>query len=430
MVNDMKPISAGLKKQAFGGVGTALASALSGHVGTNLAGVASHGINSAEQLAHKGLQHGLGGAKMNPFARLSTRLLGGAEALTSYDAAHALAAKIQHLPTAQQRAILAGANIPGRAGISADTPVLGALQSAIQHELAGTSPELMRKAPIRSGLAGVWDRTKEMVGRGQHGFLDKMTNLTDTQFDTAGKRVVTGLAGAAPAAAVAALDPLGAAGHYAVNAGRMIGAETNWGKNLALGQVQKGLRGEELSPTVRALQQTFISPGFTEAQDIGSSVRKNLGANIGEYGTRMADRAGAAQLDAGRLGGLSAGQKYDMGKHIVAGSPLPEATAKAVAPPPPPPPKQKGSGFSLLPAGLMAGGMMASQATPEPKMASYWRMAQKLADGSAHVHEEYEPRGLFDSVGYRRALPTRGASPISAALVLGVLASRYNQGGL
>lgn len=410
-MNDI-PAQASLHKEA-----SPILAGVLGHVGTNAAAMGAHGLNAAERMAHKGLQQGLGGATLNPFARLSTRLIGGAEALGAYDAAHALAKKIQHLPTEQQRLYLAAANIPASAAIGKDTPVLGALQSAVKHELAGTSPELARLHPHRSGMAGVLDRGKELAGRGQHWFLDKMTNLTETPFDTAGKKVVTSLAGAAPAVALGAIDPAGAAVHYGVNAARMAAGETDWGKNLALSQMKKGLSGQEMSEPGRAIKSLLISPGLAEMQDMGSSVRKNLQQNLGSYGTAIADRASA----------IPAGGSWNA-KHILTGKAPSPAPALPRPPTPSPLPQQQHNKMSLLPAAAVAAPLALSAAN-STKEASYGRMIQKLADGTAHETEEYEPRSIFQRVGYGPGgvRSIRGNSLVTA-LALGAIASRVGHG--
>jgi len=256
-----------MQKQAVGPV-----LGLLGHLGTNVAGrAAHHASNLAEVLAHRGFQHGATGSKVAPGASRALKLLLGPEALNSYEAARAAGQKMYALPpekrTAAIKALSEGAErLSGKAGISQrageimhEAPIVGSLQRAAQHELAGTAPELQ----AHGSLAKAYSRA-----------VDLMSRLEHTPFQTPIQRAATNVVGAAPAVALAAADPSGAAVHMGWNAAREAIAKSKPGKEYMKGMLRRGLAGDTMSPTKEMLYDIGASPAFLTPHRLGRAIRE------------------------------------------------------------------------------------------------------------------------------------------------------------
>ncbi len=239
----------------FGG----LAAGPLGHVAVNALGRAARkGSNLSDYLAHTGLQHGLTGSSINPFAQRTIKALAGPESLSHYEAAKALGSLVQHLPTNEQHAIFQGMR-QGTGRLSEDTPLLSPMHRAMGHELEGTAPALQSKGL----LAGLY--SKGVAGMGK---------LTNTPFDTGAQRVAKSVAGAAPLAAVAAADPVAAATHVGFNTAREAVAKSSTGKRVMKGMLERGLGGQLMSPAVEKAVDYGVSPSALDPMRIGKALRE------------------------------------------------------------------------------------------------------------------------------------------------------------
>lgn len=252
--------SYGLDKTAAGLLGAALFG-LGGHLGVNTLGTkAHHYTNLGEVLAHRGFQHGLLNQAM-PSTRLQTlKAIFGPESVVSYEQARNLAAKVvENAPhpdmrrTALQLAHSKAAPLHG-------TPVLGDIAKAIGHELHETAPSLESS----SRIGGAYAKAVEWLAR-----------PTMTGFETGAQRAVKNLAGAVPAAALFAADPGGVPGHFAVNVGRQLVADSALGKKFVEQELNKGLSGQALSKGRKAVLQHIVSPAITDAREIGLHARQH-----------------------------------------------------------------------------------------------------------------------------------------------------------
>jgi len=231
-----------------------------GHLTVNALGQAAHkGSNLADMLAHHGLQHGLTGSSINPLALRSIKSLAGPEALGPYSAAKALGSRVAHLPTHQQRAMFAAAHSAGGHPALGAAPIVGPVQRALGHELAGTAPTAQAK-----GLAA------KLYSKG----VGAMSKLVDTPFDTGVQRAAKGAVGIAPLAGAAALDPVGAAAHVGINGIREGVANSARGKKFMGQMFQEGMQGRVLSPGQEAAVNYGVSPAALDPLRAGQAVRK------------------------------------------------------------------------------------------------------------------------------------------------------------
>lgn len=259
----LKSFSAEVTKSS--GIGHLLLAPL-GHVGVNAVGrAAHHSSNLADVLAHRGFQHGLLELNTNPAAMRTVKSLAGAESVLPYTAAYEMGRKLRGLTPAQRQMVLKAGY-----GVSFDTkaPVISSLRKAVGHELSGTEPALEA-----TGLGA------NLYGR----FVDKMTGITNTPFDTNLQRVVKTVAGGAPLGALAAVDPYGTAGHVGVNAVREAVGNSKAGKEFALKTFTKGLLDGQEIPRVQQLAADYLgSPAVLDAYRIGRSVRQEVPAVVGQ----------------------------------------------------------------------------------------------------------------------------------------------------
>lgn len=333
-VDELEKISQ--EKQAFG-LGTALGlgahavtGAVSGHVLGNMANHAVHeATNIKDVLTHRGMQHALGGSKMDKVTHRMLTLAYGPEALMHYDLGHALGSKLNDMSPAAREAFIAGGG-GGLKGLehlgivpNAHTnPMSAPVLNALKHEAAGTAPTF--------AVDPTASRTKRFLGRFMGGRLDRMSaHNTVGPFDTTGKRVarfVEGLpdlagavgAASAPAMAVGGVAGgvgaglagaatgvahalgAGAVGHGAVNTVRGNIAAGNIFKNttakMTSDQFAQGFKGVEKSPMRRKLEDALISPAYNYAYDEGRSLHQKgltpVGNLVGEAAGHAADFVG------------------------------------------------------------------------------------------------------------------------------------------
>ncbi len=243
-----------------------------GHFGTNIAGRAAHrGSNLAEVMAHRGFQHGAGGARMSPGASKAMKLLLGPETAVQYEAARRAGSQLYDMPPEARAAALKGLGSVTEAGEAVgalspagrkaleEAPLVGPLQRAVQHDIAGTAPELKAKGP----LAGAYAKA-----------VDWMSRRAETPFQTPTQRVATNVAGAAPAAALAAVDPVGAGVHMGWNLTREQIGKSELGQKGLKALFRKGLAGEKPSKAVETAVDIAGSPALLDPLRIGLAARE------------------------------------------------------------------------------------------------------------------------------------------------------------
>jgi hypothetical protein len=129
--------------------------------------------------------------------------------------------------------------------------------------VAGTAPEF--KA---TGLGA------KMYG----GLIDRMRRVVNKPFATTGQKVVNNVLGAAPAAALAAVDPVGSAAHYAINTGRELLGTSGAGKRLTEKAFKSGLYGTwSPSPVTERAIDLVVSPAVLDPYRIGRDIRTAVG---------------------------------------------------------------------------------------------------------------------------------------------------------
>lgn len=234
-----------------------------GHLAVNALGrAAHHGSNLAEVLAHKGLQHGMTDAVVNPAAARTIRSLLGPEALGAYEMAHSMGRRLSQSAPLERASLLASA---AAAPISEKTPLAGSLIQAAKHELAGTSPTLTSKGVG----AGIYSKA-----------VDALTNVVDKPFDTGLQKVVKSVAGGTPLAALAVADPVGSAAHTGINAARELLSETELGKNFYKQELNRGLTGVQRPVALEVAGDYLASPALQDAYRMGRSLREQTPENL------------------------------------------------------------------------------------------------------------------------------------------------------
>jgi len=253
-------------------LGHVVGTAAAGHIGTNALGrAAHHASNIGEVLAHKGFQHGLLDQGINPARKQAIKMMFGPEALIPYEAAHQFASKaVAQAPHPTQRAQLLNAFLSK--DIS-HAPVLGNVQKAIQHELAGSTPQFAGQ-----GMAA------KMYG----GAIDSLSNQTRTGFETPLQKVVESVRGASPLAPMLAADaavsggiPLGAVGHMGWNMTRQAIGDSALGQRLAKQQLLSGLKGKSTGGLSEMAHDLVLSPAFLDAQRLGKTMHTDNPAMAG-----------------------------------------------------------------------------------------------------------------------------------------------------
>lgn len=263
-------LASGLRKEAIlgtilGGLGHAAATGAAGHVGANALGVAGHHGNIGELLAHRAFQHGLTGSHMGKGNEFAIKHIFGPEALASYQAAHAVGSKMKGMHTTQMRAALAAGTVGSHLSPELrNSPIVGDLGKAFEHELKGTTPEL---------------QTKGLLGKLHGKALDKLTGNAVNEMDTAGSRLMKNAPGALAVggmgladAAVSGGVPSGMMAHMGVNRFRGWLGNTAFGKKVMHQGFTKGLRGEQIPQWQQHLSNYVVSPGVLDPYRIGNAV--------------------------------------------------------------------------------------------------------------------------------------------------------------
>lgn len=252
------------EKQAgvLGGLAHALGMAGAGHVSTNAAGLAAHhASNVGEVLAHRGLQHGLGGQRLTPVMKQSIKSIFGPESLINYEAAHGLAQRLlaeSPHPDDRLKNMLALVEH----GIAHGTPVARPMQQALEHHLRGSAPHAGGLGPASDAYAKILDR---LTSRPLHGM------------ETGAQRLAKNLRDAVPAALFVGADaalsggvPTGAAGHALWNGARQAAGHTDIGQKLLAQEVVKGLEGAHLGKAETLAYDLGASPAFLDARRVAA----------------------------------------------------------------------------------------------------------------------------------------------------------------
>lgn len=382
------------KTAILGHLATTAAMAAGGHVGANVLGLAGHGGNIADMLAHHGLQHGLAGSTLNPAAKASMKYLFGPESLGAYEAAHGIARQMAHLPTKEQHALLASGVASGNlVPAMKNAPILGSIHRAAQHEIAGTAPKL---------------ETKGMLGTVHGKMLDRLARTADTQFDDTGKKIVNSAIGASPLLAAGAADmavtgtPFGVIGHGVVNAARERIAKTDYGKKVTTNLLQKGMRGEAVAPGRERAMNLLLSPAVMDAHRLGQSAREAAGQFGPQAQQTIHELGHARHEDLGHLANTLRAAAH--GKPApalpappVASAPAAAATAATSATVP----GVKPSWGVLGGLGLGAGGLAAMHAM-QPDDETRLAKAAEAPQDEERVHETMDPRSYM--LGRDRAM--------------------------
>jgi len=245
----------------------ALGIGAAGHAITNLLGrSAHHNSNLAEMLAHKGFQHGAGGAQISPLAKRVTKLLMGPESMVPYDLGRAAGQKIYALDPAKREllykntaAALAQAQQRGALPALEGLPMAGPVLSALQHDVNGTAPKFHSTAAAAS-----------FYGRA----VGALSSPTSTPFDSIGRKI-TNNAVAAPFAAATYVEP-SLLGHYGVNYARERAAKTQVGQRTIKGWLSKGFSGGTFSPRSELAADVALSPSALDPYRLGKQLHDNL----------------------------------------------------------------------------------------------------------------------------------------------------------
>ncbi len=255
-----------LRKEAsgiLGGLVHGLSMGAVGHAGTNFLGMkAHHHSNIGEVLAHRGFQHGLLEQRISPVMEQSIKSVFGPESLINYHAAveagKHFVTKAPH-PDQRRNALL----LATQHTLPHDLPVLSQLQSAMNHELQGTSPALKAE--------GVSAKVYSTL-------LDKLTNNPVTGMETKAQAAWKHLQGAGPAAAMVGADvamsgaPLGAMAHFGWNGMRQGAAATDIGQRVVAKQLVDGVQKGVPKNTTK--WDLAASPAFLDAQRTGAVVQR------------------------------------------------------------------------------------------------------------------------------------------------------------
>lgn len=280
-----------------------------GHLGVNALGrAAHHKSNLGSVLAHRGLQHGLTDSVVNPVAARTVKAFMGPEATVSYELSQRLGTHLAKLPPAKRQALLKQIN---RAPKLQGSPIIGPLQEAVGHELAGTAP--VHKA-------------KGVAANLYSGAVRGLTSIVNKPFDTGVQRAVKSVAGGAPLAVAAAADPLGTAAHVGVNTGRELLAKSRVGTRFIKKTTEAGLAGKKIPKVIEAATDYLASPGALDAYRTGQAIRSAVPAHIQQRMTPEAVRAMSARVPNTLQAGMGAMQRR-MGSSI----PVPVVPRQAFA---------------------------------------------------------------------------------------------------
>lgn len=254
-------------------------SALGGHLGTNIAGrSAHHASNLAEVMAHRGFQHGLLGQQIHPARQLSMKALMGPESLATYELARqAGLSAVEHAPNPIERAKYLQ-NIHGFASTQPSlehAPIIDPIRQAVMHELAGTAPELHAS-----------NRATKSYGK----VVNWLADQTQTGFETGAQKAVGAIRGIAPAATLAAAEPIPMAGHFAVNMTREGLSRTPQGQRFMKNELAKGLRGQMPGKAKSMAIDLMASPALLDARRAANSIGKGLSPEMAEMGAQQLDK--------------------------------------------------------------------------------------------------------------------------------------------
>lgn len=271
-----------MQKEALLGLGV-----LGGlHVAGNAMNMsAGKNTNLHELLAHKAMEHAITGAKINKGALATLHKVIGPESMTAYHVASGLAEKMKDMGPSQRQAMLqmlstSAEHMPEMAQHS---HLIDAVQKAARHQLEGTKPEFQ----ITHGPGGFGSLYARMVNR--------LSNVTDNQFDSAGRRIGrTMVAGAGVPALAAAtywdpwalahgglntfregaagMDLLGRAGKDKSETWKLPGAG-RLGSWMGAKSFKQGLEGRDTNPLQRKILSYGVSPGLYEMEDVGKALR-------------------------------------------------------------------------------------------------------------------------------------------------------------
>lgn len=261
-------LEGGLRKEGF--LLHALLGGALGHGGVNALGRASHrSSNVADVLAHRAFQAGAGGAGMAPGAKRGLKLLLGPESMLQIEAAEAAGRHFYGMDPAARGAAMRAAAI-GVGALPAEAqqalghaPILGPLQRAIQHDLAGTAPELRTEG----GLGGLASRVYGSA-------VGTLQRAQVTPFSTPAQKATANVAGLLPAAALAAADPAGGLTHMGWNTMREVLGRSRMGKRVQESMLQRGLAGSIPSSAMEAVSDLALSPSFLDPQRVGHAVHR------------------------------------------------------------------------------------------------------------------------------------------------------------
>jgi len=227
-----------------------------GHVLTNLGGrAAHHSSNLAEVMAHRGFQHGAAEAEIAPLARRAISAIAGPEALATYDVARQLGGRLYSLPPMKRQAAInalvmgSAINHPAVHHIRRNSPILGSLIKALRHDAVGTEPKL---------------KAEGLAAKLYSGLVDRMSRPTVTPFDAPGRTVLQNAIGAAPAAAMLAVDPVGSLTHFATNTAREVVGNSSLGWSAVDRTLKEGLEGAPISPAKQMAYDVLLSPAYLD----------------------------------------------------------------------------------------------------------------------------------------------------------------------
>lgn len=303
------------KKAFFDPMTLALGGAL--HVGSNLAQKiirkTAWGKRLEQSQFASGLRHGVDGKQLHPVTEKVLRFGLGPEALAPYEAGHATAKQIQHLPPDQWETAL-------RHGGSA----------------LGETKHLSGAPLIRAAPGGI-----ERFLKGEQGFMEKhLTSIPKGQKVPLRERLIAPALGAATI-----FGAPHAAAQIFVNKGRDYLAK-KFGPRWTAKEIAAGARGQEIGPVRRALTDYVVSPAANDPRDIGLAAHREYQDAQKGVNKFLADR-GHGPIP---LPGADAAVNYAEGvaERLKKKPPTPAAAAPA--------PEQTHSG--ALTGALLAGGGM------------------------------------------------------------------------
>jgi superfamily II DNA or RNA helicase len=257
-----------------------------GHIAVNAAGrAAHHGSNLAEFMAHRGFQHGASGSAIAPLAARAVKAIAGPESTATYELARKAGKALYDMPPAHRQQVMQGLSAGGQLVHPAmqhlrESPVLGDILRAVQHDVSGTVPQL---------------KSKGFLAKMYSSAVDRMTRPTQTPFDSTGRKIVQNVVGGAPLAAMYASDSLGSAAHFGFNTAREVLAKSSLGRHVMDQNFKKGLGGVPMSTGKQLLYDIGASPAFLDPYRVGLSANK---AGFGEAALRQVGDIPLAHLPA------------------------------------------------------------------------------------------------------------------------------------